>query len=286
MVGATVIWGGSFVVLKGALDAMSPGWLMALRFGLSTLVLVVLFWRRLAASLDASHLVAGLAVGVPEGAAFVLQNVGLAFTTPGRNAFLTATYVVMTPFLLALLQRRPPRASSVVAALLCLAGIGLLSLGDDLTPSLGAGDWLTLGGALLFAAQMVLMGRLAPAHDVVCLTTVMFAVGTLTCLAYALVAEPLPDPATLTPDFWWQMAYVVLLATVLALLVQSKVQEEVPPAKTALLSSLESVFGVVFGVALYGERVTPQILAGFGLIFAAILVSELAPGRGSAKAAA
>lgn len=278
MVGATVIWGGSFVVLKGALDAMSAGWLMTLRFALSTLALSALFWPRLRDNLDGSHLVAGLAVGVLEGLAFVVQNVGLSLTTPGRNAFLTATYVVMTPFLVALLARRAPRASSVGAAILCLAGIGLLSLGDDLSPSLGAGDWLTLLSALLFAAQMTLMGRLAPAHDVVTLTACMFGAGTLTCLAYSLVAEPLPDLVGLPADFWWQLAYVVLLATLVALLVQNKVQEHVSPSKAALLSSLESVFGVVFSVALYGEEVTPQILAGFCLIFAAIVLSEMAPG--------
>ena len=53
----------------------------------------------------------------------------------------------------------------------------------------------------------------------------------------------------------------------------------VPPVQASLLLSLESVFGAVFGVLLYGERLAFRLVSGFALIFAAIVVSETFPLR-------
>ena len=112
----------------------------------------------------------------------------------------------------------------------------------------------------------------------------MFAVSSLICAVYALVAEPLPDLAAMPADFWWQMSYVALLSTALATLLQNLAQRHVEPSKAALLFSLESVFAVAFSVLLYGERLTPRLVAGFALIFFAVLVSELVVSRGGARA--
>ncbi|MCC6099830.1 MAG: DMT family transporter [Olsenella sp.] len=273
------IWGGAFIVLKGALGQMTPGWLLTLRFSLSTLVMVAIFWRRLAENLDWSHVLAGLLIGVPEGLAFLVQNVGLDGTTPGRNAFLTTTYCVMVPFINWAVTRHRPHANNVVGALLCLVGVGFLSLDGSMGLYLGRGDLLTLASAVLFALNIVAVSRVGSAHDAVTMTVVMFAVSSLICLGYSLAAEPAPDFAALTPDFWGQMAYVVLLSSVAALLIQNVAQQHVQPAKAALLLSLESVFAAFFSITLYGEALTPQLAVGFALIFAAVLVSEIWVGR-------
>ena len=215
---AAVIWGGAFVVLKDTLDAMTPIWIIAVRFCLATLVMVAIFHRRLARYLDASHVLAGVVIGLPEAIAFIIQNVGLSGTTPGRNAFLTATYCVMVPFLNWAFLRRRPGANSVVAALLCLTGVGFLALSSERGFGLGLGDVVTLVSSLFFALNIVAVGRFGRAHDAMVITTVMFALAAVLCTAVALVAEPVPDFAALTPRFWGCMAYVVLGSTVTALL--------------------------------------------------------------------
>ena len=284
LVVTTIIWGGAFVVLKGALDAVSPGWLLAARFFLAGAILAAVFWRRLRDNLDGSHLVVGLMVGLPEGLAFLIQNVGLTDTTPGRNALLTATYCVMVPFVDWLVQRRRPGANNLVAAFMCLVGVGLVSLRGDLSPWLSGGDWLTLLSALFFALNIVAVGRYGSAHDSVTLTIVMFFVSSAVSLAYALAREPLPHALDLGADFWLQLAYLVVLASVVALLIQNVAQKKVDPSRAALLLSLESVFAMLFSVLLYGEPLTPQLALGFALVFSAVLVSELAGGRGKGRA--
>lgn len=275
----TVAYGASYVVIKDAMEAVATSWLLAMRFGLAALVLGVAFWRRIARTIDLSHVLAGVVVGLPEALGFLLQNLGLTQTSPGRNAFLTATYCVMVPFLAWAVERRRPGANNVVAALMCLTGVGLLSLTGRQSLSLGAGDWLTLLSALMYASNMVAVGRLGRAHDAVCLTLVMLATCALVCLGWAVALEPAPATSAFTAEFAAQLAYITIATTVVGLLVQNVAQRHLPSSQVALLLSFESVFAAAFSVAFYGEKITPSLLAGFALIFGAVLVSQFAPDR-------
>lgn len=278
LVGTTVAYGGSYVVLKEAMLAVSPAWLLAIRFAIASVVMALVFGRRIASCLGRSHMLAGAVIGLPLAVGFLVQNVGLTMTTPGRSAFLTATYCVMVPFLAWAVEHRRPRLGNVAAALMCLAGVALLSLkGEDGALGLGLGDALTLLSALMFALNMVAVARLGAAHDAVTITFVTFVLSAVVCLAWALASEPMPQAEAFTPDFWWQMAYVVLLSTVLGVLVQNVAQKRVPSAQVALLLSFESVFAAVFSVAFAGEKITAALLGGFVLIFASVLVSQFAP---------
>lgn len=270
------IWGGSFVVMKDTLDVIPPAWLMTIRFLASTLIVGGLFWRSLRDNLDLSHVVMGALLGVASGSAFVVQNVGLDDTTPGRNAFLTATYCVMVPFINWLVTRRRPAANNLVAALLAIVGVGLVALGDDLSLIMSRGDWLTLAAAALFAVHIVLVARFSSAHDVMTLTVVQLAVSAVVALVTALATENPPDPAIFSSaDVWLSLGYLVLLSSCVCMVVQNLGQAHVPPAQASLLLSLESVFAVACSVLFYHEVVTPRIAVGFGTIFVAVLVSEL-----------
>lgn len=277
---AAAIWGGSFVVMKDTLNAISPAWLMFVRFLLASLLVGGIFWKTLRDNLDASHVACGVMLGLAWGAAYVVQNIGLDDTTPGRNAFLTATYCVMTPFLNWVVARRRPGWGNVVAAALAIAGVGLVALGDDLSLAMSRGDWLSLAGAALFAVHIVLVARFSSAHDVMTLTVVQLVTGALVALGTALVLEAPPSLDTFaSPDVWAALAYLAVLSSGVCTVLQNVGQAHVPPAQASLLLSLESVFAVVASVLFYGELVTPRLAVGFAAIFAAILVSELLGGR-------
>ena len=262
--------------MKDTLDNIPPAWLMGIRFAASAVIVGALFWRRLRDNLDGSHLAMGAILGLASGAAFVVQNIGLDDTTPGRNAFLTATYCVMTPFINWLVTRRRPDGGNVLAAVLAIVGVGLVALGDDLSLIMSGGDWMTLVAAVLFAVHIVLVARFSSAHDVMTLTVVQLAVSAVVALGTALVLETPPAPAVFaSPDTWFSLAYLVLLSSCVCMVFQNLGQAHVPPAQASLLLSLESVFAVVVSVLFYHELVTPRIALGFGTIFVAVLVSEL-----------
>jgi len=275
LVAVTIIWGGSFVVLKGALDSMTPGWLLTLRFSLAAAALWLPFAPRIRSSLDTAHLRAGLLIGIPEGLAFLVQNVGLVDTTPGRNAFLTGTYCVMVPFIAWAATRRRPSPREVACALLCLVGIGFVSLRGDLSLTLSRGDALTLVSAVFFALNILCVSWFGKGVDLPTVTFVELAAMAGVSLAWALVAEPMPMLVGLAPGFWGQMAYVVLGSSLLAMLLQNVAQRYVPAHRSALLMSLESVFATVFSLVYYGERLTVPVTVGFAMILVAVTFSQI-----------
>lgn len=286
---AAFIWGSGFVVMKDSVDVLPPAYLLGFRFLAAGLILVVVFWKQVRKCLSKDYLLIGALLGVLNFVAFWVQTIGLTDTTPGKNAFITATYCVIVPFVYWLVARRKPTVFNLVAAVLCVAGIGFVSLQGSSSEgaeglasiasllSMSFGDFMTLICAFIFAVHITLVAKFSERYEVMPLTVYQFLVGGVCGLLIGAGTETLPPASIVTPDFLMGMAYLVVFASCVALGFQNVSLAHVHPAPAALLLSLESVFGVLFSVALYGEAITVRLLIGFVLIFAAIVVSEVLP---------
>ena len=134
---ATIIWGSSFVVMKNSVDVLPTYWLLAIRFSFAALVLAIVFIKRWKV-LDRQYLIGGTVMGFCLFVAYAFQTFGLEQTTSGKNAFFTAVYCVIVPFLAwAVLRTRPDRYN-IAAALLCVTGVGLVSLNEALSVNAAA----------------------------------------------------------------------------------------------------------------------------------------------------
>lgn len=277
LLACAAIWGASFVVLKGALDVIAPVQLMTIRFLLATLLLGALFYKRIKSNLTAHMIKRGALMGVFFGLGFAIQNMGLVYTTPGRNAFLTAVYCVLVPFFGWGISKRKPHLSNLLAAILCVAGIGLVSIDRNLSPTLNIGDQLTLVSAVLYALHIAVTARFSKDSDILTLTVIQSFFAFVTCWFVALIkGEPTPDLTLITtPAFLASLAYIVVLSSCVTMVFQNMGTAKVPAAQAALLLSMESVFAVICSVIFYGEALTLRLIAGFAVIFSAILISEL-----------
>lgn len=130
----------------------------------------------------------GLLVGVLTGLAYIVQTIGLQDTTAGKNAFLTTIYVLLVPFGSAVLFHEKLGARRYVAAVLMLLGIGILSL-DGESGGLNRGDVLTLVCSVLYAAQIISVGRCNERMDTYALIVLEFAFAALTGLCWSLATE-------------------------------------------------------------------------------------------------
>ena len=270
---AALIWGSSFFIMKDTLDVMPPFCLLAIRFTVAALVLMGILQRAVRTNLNRATVVRGLILGVLVFGGYATQTIGLTDTTPGNNAFLTGTYCVMVPFMAWAVTRVRPQLKNVMAALLCIGGIGLVSFSGDL--SMRFGDALTLVGAIFFGAHIVATGCFARGRDILALTAwQMVGFAALSWLAIPVAGEN-PLAIAWTPGVMGAMAYLALVCTCAAYLLQNVGTTYADPGSAALLLSMESPSGVLFSVLFAGEVLTAQVLAGFALIFAAILVSEL-----------
>ena len=266
---AALIWGSSFIVMKDTLDLIPVFQLLAIRFTLGGLLLAIIFRKQLMQS-PRTVFPHGAICGVLLLAAYASQTYGLQTTSPGTNAFLTAVYCVMVPFMAWGLSRRRPTAYNWAAAIMCIGGIGLISLSGDLT--IGAGEWLTLLSGLLYALHIMGLSRFGEKDDPIVLTIVQFAVVAVLSWICTLTLEC--GAAFPVPAVWPKLMYLTFFATAVTLVCQSVGQSLTPPSQSAILLSLESVFGALFSVLLGYETLTLPILCGFALVFVSVIVSE------------
>ena len=277
IIAATIIWGSSFVIVKDVTNSMPPAWILAVRFTAAAIIMAMAFLKYRELYFERSHVGFGLLFGLAMFLAYYTQTIGITDTTPGKNAFLTGTYCVIVPFLAWLLLRRRPNRYNIVAAVLCIVGIGFISLDGSLTMRFG--DAMTLVCAVFYALHIILVSQFAQGRNIYVLTMWQF-VGVAACsLFVGGLFEPMPDWAALPMDCWISLAYLAIACTTVALLFQNIGQAHLPPASAALLLSLEAVFGVTFSVALGAETLTLRIVFGFALVFAAIIISEVLPER-------
>ena len=279
---ATIIWGSSFVIVKDVTSYLSPAWILVVRFSAAAVIMACALLGRRHLYFERSHVGYGLLFGLAMFLAYYLQTIGITDTTPGKNAFLTGTYCVMVPFLAWGMAHKRPNRFNLVAALLCIIGVGFISLGGSDEGSLLSmrfGDAMTLGCAVFYAVHIVLVSMFAKGRDIFVLTMWQFAGIAVCSLLAGLVLEPGPTWATVPVEGWVSLAYLTIACTTLALLFQNIGQAHIPPASASLLLSLEAVFGVAFSVAFGAETLTLRVILGFALVFAAIVVSEVLPQR-------
>ncbi len=268
---AAFFWGASFMLMKGALDSVPTGYLIAIRFTVGAILLALFSWRHWKnVSLD--YLWRGGFAGLLLFGVYWAQTVGLETTTPSNNAFLSAVYCVIVPFLAWALFRERPDRYNVAAALLCLAGVGFVSLTEELTIS--AGDGFTLVGAVFCAANIIAVARLGRGKDVILFTVVQLAAVALCAWVLALTTETFDFTSLARPEVLGPILYLCVMATPICLALMNVGLVWSEPAPAAVILSLEAVFGVILAIIFYGDPLTLRLITGFGLIFVGVLCSE------------
>lgn len=265
----TLIWGSSFVILKSALDSITPLWVLAIRFSGAAILMLIACLPRLK-KLDKRYVTGGCLMGLCLSAAYIVQTYGLVYTTPGKNAFLTTTYCILVPFLYWIISGKRPDKYNIIAALVCLVGVGFVCLGNDL--SINIGDMLTILCGLFYGLHIIVTSRTAENRDPVLITMLQFATAAVVCFIGAVLFEPAPHD--IGSGTWLSIAYMTFICTGLCYILQTVGQKDTPPSQTAVILTLESVFGSAISVILGVESLTFNIALGFFLIFIAIITSE------------
>ena len=270
-----IIWGTSFIVLKSALDSIGTMWVLAIRFTVSAL-LMFLFAAKKIRSMSLRAVKGSTLMGLALAAAYIFQTYGLVYTTPGKNAFLTATYCVLVPFLAWAVYKRKPGIANLIAAVVCVVGIGFVSLESGMG-QINFGDILTLICGLFYSAQIIMMEQYSDSSDALCISTVQFLAAAIVCWLGALAFES--APADVSGEAWLMILYLSVMCTAVCFFLQAWGMKYTPSSTAAMLMTLEAVFGALFSVLLYGEKLSIRTFSGFVLIFAAVLMSEVFSGK-------
>lgn len=268
------LWGGSYLVEKVAMSAITPQWLMAMRMTGSCLIMFVLFHRVIIPALTRDIIIPALVVGVTYYGTMIMQTEGLKTIDPGRSAFLTASYCVLTPFAAWLVAKQHPKLINLVAAIICLTGVGFVALKPGSgSLALSQGDWMTIANAVIFSFNLTFLGRYTQHFHPIAVTFMQFAVADVFFLVGALLTEPLPNASWLAPDVIMSFLYLLIGATTMAQIMQNIGLAHVPPSSAAIIMCTESLFAVAFSAMFWGEAIGWTSIVGFSLIFVAVIMS-------------
>ena len=286
----TVIWGSAFLAQKLGADHYGPFTITCYRNILGGLFLWLCIRirdrkvrrREGAPETGRKVLWGGAASGVCLFVAMVTQQLGIEHTTPGISAFLTANYVLLVPVFAWVIGRGRPGASVWLGVALALVGTCLIcfpDFGAQLSSfKLGRGEAWTLLCAALFAVQIMVVDRFAHDVDVVRFSMVQLFVSALCALPFAFL------PSELARASWSHFVrglpalfYVGVLSSGIAYTLQNLGQAKTPPALAAIIMSMESVFGALFGWLILHDAMTPRQLCGCALVFLAVVASQLLP---------
>jgi drug/metabolite transporter (DMT)-like permease len=274
LVGNTIAWGCTFVIVKRTVEGVSPLLFLAMRFLIATAALTVLFPRALRG--PRTGLRAGSIAGCFLFLGFAFQTFGLRLTSPAKSAFITGLSVPLVPLVAALVYRTRPRLFEVLGVCCATVGLGLLTL-PGATFAIGKGDLLTLCCAVAYAAHIVTVGNYSGAVPFETLAVTQVGISALLSLASFWWFEP--------PFVSWSAGlitatvFVGLVATAGAFTVQAWAQQYTTSTRTAVIYALEPVFAWVTSFLVIGETLSLRMASGAVTILAGILLVELKPAR-------
>lgn len=271
----TVIWGGGFVASDIALESMKPFQIMMVRFLLASVLMGVISRGQQKSEEKlkdrAGAIKAGILMGVTLFMGFAFQIIGLQYTTPSKNAFLTALNVVIVPFIAFVILKKKIGAKGIIGAVMSVLGVALLSLNGNFTVSLG--DGLTLFCAVGFAFQIFFTSEFVKKYPASVLNTVqMFTAFVLSAISLMIFGE---NDFQVTTQGWLSALYLGVVSTTICYLLQTACQKYIDETKAAIILSMESVFGTIFSILILHEVVTVRMVIGCAVILAAVIISNM-----------
>ncbi|MEW6550107.1 MAG: DMT family transporter [Spirochaetota bacterium] len=296
------IWGFAFVAQRVGMDDLGPFAFNAIRYFIGALVLLPLIRRRRRAT-SIGQAAAGAKAETPAapgahkalsrrilpyvltGSALFLgaslQQAGLVTTTAGNAAFVTSLYVVIVPMLGAFFGRKAS-PKDFAAALVAVAGLYIITIGEGF--SISPGDLLVLAGSVFWALHILVISRFASEVDPIELSAGQFAACGFLSLAAAMAFEPEPFKGILSAAV--PLLYGGIFSCGVAFTLQIVAQRHAPPAHASIILAMEGLFGALGGVILIGEPASARLFLGGALMLAAAIGSQVSLDRKGGKSPA
>ncbi|MCL2874571.1 MAG: DMT family transporter [Defluviitaleaceae bacterium] len=269
----TVAWGLGFVATRIALvEGITVLEFIAIRFGIGAVLINILFYKQLW-KITTDEMKAGAIIGTALLLGFIAQTFGLLHVTPSVGGFVTATYVIIVPFLDRFIYKKKIDIFEGSAAALMLVGLGFITISDGFNINIFVLP--VFACAVFYAFQTSYTGVAVQKNDAIRLSIFMFNF-VFVCAAVMAIGQNVATGhttiVTMRAVYW--LLFCGVFGTFMAFLFQNIAQKHVNATTAAVILSMESVFAFVFSVILYGEIVTARILIGGGIILCAIMLCQ------------
>ncbi len=281
----TLIWGGTFTIVKVVLNDISSMLFIGLRFLVASLIILPFAFYKLK-KMNRQQFKMGLILGFLLFIGFAFQTVGLKYTTASKSGFVTGSAVMFIPLIQFLVERVKPSLAQIIGSFIVLIGLVFLSVSgsslsnffEELGGNFNIGDFLTLLCAISYAIYVIYLDLTSRKVDVLNLVFMQIFVTSILAFIFSFFLSGINFEEVkfnLTKELLFGLLYTSILATVITTLLQTKYQKEVSPTNAGIIFSFEPVFAAIIAVIFLGDVISGFTTAGCILIFTGLIVSEV-----------
>ena len=287
-----MIWGTAFVFQRTGMESIEPITFNAARMALAAVAVGAVSVAATAAekkrlagagpvatgpgeeqrrAYNRDTVIGGILCGTFLAAASIFQQMGIVYTTAGKAGFITAMYMLLVPVIGTVFFHKRNSWIVWLAVLIGVAGMYLLCMTEGFR--LTRGDTLVCICALLFSGHILCCDHFVQLGNPIRISAIQFAACTvLSAIAAVILEQPTWDKIVSAAI---PILYCGLISGGLGYTLQIVAQKFTDPTIASLLMSLESVFAVIAGALLLGERMSVRELMGCVVMFAAIVLVQI-----------
>jgi len=269
---AMLIWSTSYLVMKNALDFVNPGFLIFLR-SIITFVILFPFTIKHLKDFTKRDLILISFTGVIVSIGYLVQTIGLEYTTPGKSAFLENAYCIVVPVLSAIILKQRLKLRNILCILLCVGGVILISL-DSFKGSVGVGEILSLLAGILYGVNISLTGIYAKEVHTISYTCGQFLVISLVSGLYTFIFENNTN-VTYDINVILRILYLGVVVTAIAWVFKNKAQQTLPPISVSLILPFSAVIGTILSLAAKEDTLNIYLILGGIFITASIVIDSI-----------
>lgn len=268
----TLCWGVSYYLMDICLNEMGALNLNAFRFLTAFVVAALIAFPRIKnvnrETLKYSLFVAMSLVFVYIGATF-----GVKYTSLSNSGFLCALTVVFTPVLAFFVKKQKPDRKLCIVVMMCLVGIALMTLNEQLR--MASGDILCLMCAFAYAVDLLITETAVAKDDVDAFQLGVFQLGFtgIFMLILSFIFEEPVFPAS--GACWGSALFLAVFCTGVAFIVQAVAQQYTTASHVGVIFTLEPVFSGIVAFIFAGEILLPRAYVGAALMLAGLLLMEV-----------
>jgi drug/metabolite transporter (DMT)-like permease len=281
----TLIWGGTFVIIKIALRDVSPLVFVSIRFSIAAIILLP-FVKKAFRNANKELIKSGIILGVIFFLGFATQTIGLKYTSATKSGFITGTFILFTPVFQLLFEKKIPGKGNLLGVLFVIAGLiflssrgtSVLDVFSEMGENFNIGDFFTLLCAVFFAMYLVYLDIVSKKFDYMPLVFLQIFLTAVCGIVFSIILSVSGFQAakfSINGNVIFALLYTAILATIITTILQTKYQKFVTPTKAGIIFSFEPIFAAVLAFFFIDERISSFGFIGCILIFTGLIVTEL-----------
>lgn len=279
-----VTWAGSFIFIKLGLREVPPVTLALLRFALAFPVIGIVTFltganKDAEANLRKDFVPLSILALTGVTLIYIFQYYSMKYTSASTGSIIMNTTVIFMAIFSAIILKEKIGARKIVGILLAFFGLFITLSKCSLEifrfdAQELFGDALMIGSAICWAIYSIYSKKSLQSYSPMVSTTVVFGLGALYLVPFALLESPLSVIPKITWVGWASILYLSLLSSVFGYVLWNRGLTRMETVKAGMFLYLIPILTTILSYLFLGEEITYATVAGGALVIVGVYLTE------------